>query len=201
MSHTPDKDVNIDSLRTLQILDEVANGKHITQRYLSNKLGIGLGMVNSYLKRLVQQGYIQIVQAERKRLHYFLTPTGITEKSVLTYRYIKKSYQTFADARGRIKDFFSNLEKKGVKSVVLYRATVIAEISLLALQDSSLDLVAIVDENEVGGRFLGYRIQPIEALRLLSFDKLLITTEEPVEKVIKHLAQYGIKEENICSLQ
>ena len=71
----------------------------------------------------------------------------------------------------------------------------------MALQDSPLDLVAIVDETGIGRRFLGYRIQPVEALILLSFDKLLITTEEPVKEVAEYLAQYGINEENICSLQ
>jgi len=199
--HQNNRDNLVNSIHALQILDEIAKGNSITQRALSKKLGIGLGMVNSYLRRLAQQGYIGIVQAERKRLHYFLTPTGIAEKSALTYRYIKRSYQTFTDARGRIEDFFRNLEKEGVKSVVLYKATVIAEISLLALQDSPLDLVAIVDETGIGRRFLGYRIQPVEALILLSFDKLLITTEEPVKEVAEYLAQYGINEGNICSLQ
>ena len=36
-----------DSFHTLQILDEVAKGKPLTQRDLSNKLGIALGMINS----------------------------------------------------------------------------------------------------------------------------------------------------------
>src|SRR3990172_744173 len=130
---------NTDSIRTLQILDEISKENSITQRGLSKRLGIGLGMINSYLKRLTQQGYIQVIKAERKRLHYLLTPMGIAEKSVLTYRYIKRSYQVFTDARVRIGSFFKDLEKVGVKSVVLYRATVIAEISLLALQDSPLD--------------------------------------------------------------
>ena len=190
-----------DSIRTLQILDEISRENSITQRGLSKKLGIGLGMVNSYLKRLAQQGYIQILQSERRGLHYLLTPMGIAEKSTLTYRYIKRSYQAYTDARGRIEGYYRNLENQGVKSVVLYKATVIAEISTLALQNSSLDLVAIVDENGIGKRFLGYRIQPVETLRLLSFDRLLITSEEPVEKVAEYLAQYGIKDENICLLQ
>src|SRR4030065_681195 len=125
-----------DPIRTLQIMDEIAKGKSVTQRSLSKKLGIGLGMVNSYLNRLAQQGYIHIVKAERKRLHYLITPTGIAEKSVLAYRYIERSYQSFAEARARIGVFLSNLEKDSVESVVLYRATVVAEIALMALQDS-----------------------------------------------------------------
>lgn len=189
-----------DSLHTLQILDEVAKGKPLTQRDLSNKLGIALGMINSYLKRLVQHGYLQVVQAERKRLHYLLTPMGIAEKSTLTYRYIKRSYQVYSEARGRMLHFFDDLEKDGVKSVVLYKATVVAEIAVMALQDSPLDLVAIVDETGAGRRFLGYTIKPPDDLRKLEFDRLLITTEGSVEKSAEYLGQHGVEKQKICSL-
>ena len=196
---SPMKDT--DSLRTLQIMDEIAKGKSVTQRSLSKKLGIGLGIVNSYLNRLAQQGYIHIIQAERKRLHYLLTPTGITEKSVLAYRYIERSYRTFAEARARIGDFLSNLEKDGVESVILYRATVVAEIALMAIQDSRLDLVAIVDDTGTRKRFMGYRVQPIDVLRQLEFDRLLITSEDSIDKVTEYLRQYGVEKEKICFMQ
>lgn len=190
-----------DSYRTLQILDEIARGRPVTQRSLSRKLGVGLGIVNSYINRLVQAGYIQISQAGGKRLHYFLTPTGIAERSLLAYRYIKRSYQVFTEARERIGSFLSNLENEGVKSVVLYKATVIAEIALMTLQDTSLDLVAIVDDTGVGRKFLGYRILPVALLRQIKFDRLLITAEDPVERMVEHLTQYGVKEDSICFLQ
>ncbi len=167
-----------DSFHTLQILDEVAKGKPLTQRDLSKKLGIALGMINSYLKRLARQGYIQIVQAEGKRLHYLLTPRGIAEKSALTYRYIKRSYQVFTEARNRMRHFFDEMAKEGVKSVVLYRASVVAEIAILVLQDTPVELSAIVDEAGVGRKFLGYKLLPLESLSELQFDRILITTEE-----------------------
>src|SRR3990172_11031907 len=192
------KEHRTDSGRTLQILDEIAKGKSITQRGLSKKLGIGLGMVNSYLNRLVQQGYIETVQAERKRLHYLLTPRGIAGKSILAYQYIKRSYHIFHEARTRIGSFLNTLEKEGVESIVLYKATVVAEIALMALQDTSLDLVAIVDDAGAGKRFLGYRVQPVDALRELEFHRILITTEEPVEQVVEHLRQYDVDEKSIC---
>jgi ribosomal protein S25 len=190
-----------DSLHTLQILDEVAKGKPVTQRDLSRKLGIAVGMINSYLKRLAQHGYIQVVQAERKRLHYLLTPMGIAEKSALTYRYIRRSYQVFSEARERMNRFFDELERDGVRTVGLYKSTVVAEIAVLALQDSKLDLIAIFDDNGAGGRFFGYRIKPFDELRRLDFDRLLITTEEPIQKVSEHLGQYGVEEGKICSLK
>lgn len=190
-----------ESLHTLQILDEVAKGKPLTQRDLSSKLGIALGMINSYLQRLARQGYIQIVQAEGKRLHYLLTPRGIAEKSALTYRYIKRSYQVFTEARDRMGSFFDNLAKEGVKSVVLYKASVVAEIAVLVLQDSPLELVAIVDEAGAGQKFLGFNIMPLEALKDFKFDRILITTEDTAEKVIKNLVNYGAGREEILFLR
>lgn len=193
--------LNRESLHTLQILDEVATGKPLTQRDLSNKLGIALGMTNNYLKRLAREGYIQIIQAERKRLHYLLTPKGLAEKSALTYRYIKRSYQFFNDARRKLEAFFLDLEKAGVKSIVLYKATVIAEIAVLVLQDSSIQLLAIVDDAAVGKKFLGSGIEPVKSLVDLKFDRVLVTTEEPAEKVFEHLGLPGIEKEKICFLQ
>ncbi|MBI3611423.1 MAG: winged helix-turn-helix transcriptional regulator [Nitrospirae bacterium] len=192
---------NRESMHTLRILDEVATGKPLTQRDLSQKLGIALGMTNNYLKRLARLGYIQIVQAERKRLHYLLTPKGIAEKSALTYRYIKRSYQFFMEIRQKMGRFFEALSKDGVRSVVFYRATVITEIAVLVLQDSPLRLLAIVDDELAGQKFLGYPVEPVKALREMKFDRVLITAEDSVEKVAEHLGRHDVTKERICSIQ
>ncbi|NTW60045.1 MAG: winged helix-turn-helix transcriptional regulator, partial [Nitrospirae bacterium] len=46
--------------RDLQILDELANNDALTQRDLSKRMGIALGLVNSYLKNLIAKGYITV---------------------------------------------------------------------------------------------------------------------------------------------
>jgi len=193
--------LNRKSLHTLQILDEVATGKSLTQRDLSNKLGIALGMTNNYLKRLAREGYIQIIQAERKRLHYLLTPKGLAEKSALTYRYIRRSYQFFTDARRKLEAYFLDLEKAGVRSIVLYKATVIAEIAVLVLQTGSIQLLAIIDDSVAGRTFLGYGIEPIQALTELKFDRVLVTTEYTPEEIFEILGRTGVPKEKICFLQ
>lgn len=190
-----------ESLHTLKILDEVASGRSLTQRDLSKKLGIALGMTNNYLKRLARHGYIQIQQTGRRRLHYLLTPKGIAEKSALTYRYIQRSYQFFTEARQKIGGFFEMLEKDGVRSIILYKVTVMTEIAVLVLQDTGMNLVAIVDDDRAGERFLGSIIEPVKALSDLRFDRILITTEEPVDQVELCLAPYGVGREKICALQ
>ncbi|MEE9519937.1 MAG: winged helix-turn-helix transcriptional regulator, partial [bacterium] len=42
-------------LRTLQLLTEIESEVKVTQRSLSKKLGIALGLTNAYLKRLINK--------------------------------------------------------------------------------------------------------------------------------------------------
>jgi len=86
-----------------------------------------------------------------------------------------------------------------VQTVVLYKATVIAEIAVMALQESSLDLIGIVDEKGVGSKFLHYRVLPMDVLRQIDYDRLIITSEDSFEKVAEHLRRYEVDEKKICS--
>jgi len=190
-----------DSLHTLHILDEISKGNPITQRELSSKLGITLGMINRYLKRLARKGYIDITKAGGKKLHYLLTPKGITEKSFLLYRHIKKSFQIYTRAQKRMLQFFEELQNEGVKTIVLYPPTPVAEIAILVLHDSPINLVCIVDKNKGKDSFLGYRIISLDDLQGVEFNKLLITSEDSVEKVVKELEPYGVERKKICSFQ
>jgi len=190
-----------ESLTTLKILDEVATGQSVTQRDLSKKLGIALGMTNNYIKRLAKAGYIQINPGRRKQLHYLLTPKGIAERTSLTYQYFKRSYQVFTDIRNRVGQSFHEMEKKGVQSVVLYKATVVCEIAVLALLDTRLQLVAIVDDDLEGQRFLGQKILPLKALQDLVYDRLVVTTGESPEKIGIKLEPYGVGKDRISHLE
>ena len=201
-SPEPDKEtLSPSSLYTLKILDEVASGRSLTQRDLSQKLGIALGMTNNYLKRLAKLGYIETNQVGRRRLQYLLTPKGIAEKSLLTYRYIKNSYNFFTDARAKMRRFFGQLETEGVRTIVFYKATVFAEVAILVIQDTSIILKGIVDDDKSGQKFLGYKIEPIKTLTHMEFDRILIMTEEPGDDIAPRLAEYGVKQGKICSLE
>ena len=74
-------------------------------------------------------------------------------------------------------------------------------IALMALQNSSLDLVAIVDDVGTGRKFLGYRVLPVDVLRQIAFDRLIITAEDSVVNAAEHLGQYGVEEDRICYLR
>src|SRR3970040_2878223 len=109
-----------ESLKTLEILEDLSSNGHVTQRELSRKVGIALGLANFYIKRLVQKGYVEVVYLERNRLGYLITPKGITEKSRLTYHYIQRSYQYVRKIRISIRERLLELSREGVGPVVIY---------------------------------------------------------------------------------
>ncbi len=81
--------MRVEDHRNLQALEAIAEDSRITQRTLSSRLGIALGLTNIYLRRLVRKGYIKCVNVQSNRLRYLLTPKGIAEKTRLTYEFMQ----------------------------------------------------------------------------------------------------------------
>ena len=187
-------------IRTLKILKEFDTGDSPSQRYLSRKLNISLGLVNSFLKRLAKKGYFKITTIPRNRVTYILTPKGALEKSRLTYEYIQYSFKYYRDARHKMKHQFEALENEGYKKVVFYGVGELAEIAYVSLLETSLNLMAVVDPQKVGQNFLGNKIQNIDALVSLSFDKIIITTINSPEEVAQLLSKRNVKRNKIITL-
>lgn len=189
------------SLKTLEILEELSSNGHVTQRELSHKVGIALGLANFYIKRLVQKGYVEMVYLERNRLGYLITPKGIAEKSRLTYNYIQRSYQYVRKVRIRMRDSLMQLSKEGVGSVVLYGGGDMGEVAYLALQEAGIKLTGVIDASRAGRPFLGYTILPVSSLPQLSFDRIIITEAVAVQDVGNLFQEYGIGEDKIVHME
>ena len=96
-------------IRTLKILEEIDNDHSTTQRDLSKKLNISLGLVNSFVKRLAHKGYFKITTIPKNRVKYILTPKGVAEKARLTYQYIQYSFEFYKEAREKLRKLFEDL--------------------------------------------------------------------------------------------
>src|SRR5258708_20062967 len=82
--------------RELEIRTAIGEDRPLTQRDLSQRLGVALGLTNLYLKRLARKGLIKITEFPRKpgtrqRLQYVLTGKGFAEKTRLSYAYLLHS--------------------------------------------------------------------------------------------------------------
>ncbi|POZ90601.1 winged helix-turn-helix transcriptional regulator [Petrotoga sp. SL27] len=75
------------------ILEELEKNSDITQRDLSEKTGLSLGMVNLLLKKFIKKGFVKLERLNSKSFRYILTPEGFKEKSKKTIEYMKIYYR------------------------------------------------------------------------------------------------------------
>jgi DNA-binding MarR family transcriptional regulator len=183
--------------RSLQILDELANNDSLTQRDLSSRLGIALGLVNSYVKNLIAKGYITVKSIPPKRYAYYLTPKGFTEKTRLTYDLLHDYTRVYREARKSLKTLFKEMQNDGVRKIVFAGADEIAEIAYITLQETQLELMAIVDGDRSGEIFFNKTIKPVEAIRDINYDSIVVTSYVQRERYYHELIDSGIPENKI----
>jgi DNA-binding MarR family transcriptional regulator len=72
-----------ENLHILRLMGEIDRNGNYTQRELSSRLNLSLGLVNTFLKRLVNKGYFKVKTMPANRVKYFLTPKGVARKEFL----------------------------------------------------------------------------------------------------------------------
>ena len=82
------RDIRLDLLRRLE------SNPEYTQRELSQEMGVSLGKVNYCIKKLTEKGLIKLTNfthnPNKMGYMYLLTPSGIEEKSRLTFSFLKR---------------------------------------------------------------------------------------------------------------
>ncbi len=145
----------LDSSRSLQLLSEISGEEPLSQRELSRRLGIAVGLVNSYLKNLVSKGFVRVKNFPSNRYAYLLTPQGLAEKSRLAYQHLSYFTSLYTVARQDYRDLFRQLEEFGVHEVVFCGVDEVAEVAYLSLRETGLELVAVMDDGHQGSHFFG----------------------------------------------
>ncbi len=193
--------MDIHELRTLRLLEAIDRQRSPSQRDLARVLGVSLGLVNSFVRRLAKKGYFKITHLPRNRIRYILTPKGAAEKSRLTYAYIQLSYQFYRDARRKIKTLFKQLHEQNTRSVAFFGTGDLAEIAYLCLQETGLRFVGICDtviRNKAV--FFGHPVMEIDALIGSNCDLVIITSDHTDEEGLKKLVSAGIPLHKIKTL-
>jgi predicted transcriptional regulator len=173
--------------RNLQILDELSNNELLTQRDISSRLGIALGLTNSYIKNLMTKGFITVKSIHPKRYAYFLTPKGFAEKTRLTYDLLHDYTRIYREARSGFKGLFSGLRAEGVRSVAFAGADEVAEIAYITLQEMEMGLSGVVDNELEGKKFFGMDIRPVCDIRGMEYDCVVVTSYLKRKKIYDEL--------------
>jgi DNA-binding MarR family transcriptional regulator len=187
-------------IRTLKILEKVDKDIVPSQRDLARELNISLGLVNSFIKRLLKKGYFKARQIPKNRIRYYLTPNGASEKTRLTYLYIQHSYNFYKDARQKLRDLYTELESQNVSRIVFYGASDLAEIAYLSMQETNIELVAVFDDDKEGKRFMRYTVAHPDRMGSFSFDRILITSINSTEIILQRIAALGLSIEDVIPI-
>lgn len=185
------------NLKTLQLLEAIAADKPTSQRELSDVLQISLGLVNSFIKRLVKKGYCKVTTVPKNRVKYMLTPAGAMEKTRLTYEYISSSYHYFKAAKNRVEDLYSDLHSEGATRVIFYGAGELADIAFLSMAGTGVWLIDVVDPKKEGEMFSDFIVKAISRLRRVDYDAILVTRVDNHETVLNDIEGVGVPSDKI----
>ena len=191
-------------MREQSFLQELERNPTVSQRELSRKFGIALGVTNACLKGMERKGWIQRRSLDHNRNGYFLTPKGVAEKIRLTSDLVAWRIQHYATLKEMLGKLFLELEHRGIKRVVFYGVSAEMEVAYLTLQGGKLNLAGIVEDDEkVGSQIiLGYELEPVSRVKELKPDCILITSlaesDSRKERLRKLLDVEGICIEDIC---
>ena len=190
-----------EELRTLKLLEAVDSSHPPTQRELASDLNISLGLVNAFMKRLAKKGYFKITTMPKNRAKYLLTPKGALEKSRLTYVYIRYSVGFYREIREMLVTLFGRLEQEGVETITLYGCGEVAELAHLFLQNTSIKLGGVFDQEPGRRVFFGHMVESYEQLAQDGYEYVLLTQTDDIQSYFDRLVSIGVAPERILHLR
>lgn len=178
--------------KEFMILDLIEKNQDITQRDISNQVGVAVSMVNNYIDDYEKNGYIKRNYLSSKTLEYVITKKGLERRKLLNIWYLKSSHSVYASAKDNIIMFLKQIIEKGFKRILLYGAGEVAEIMLQVMNDDNmipLEVVAVVDDDssKTDHVIVNLPIITLEQIVNYSHDGILISSYKHHESIFKNL--------------
>ena len=189
-------DANTD--RELNLLAEIQLRPEATQRQLSVKLGIALGMTNLLLHNLAEKGYVRITNAGWRRFIYNLTPEGISRKIHLTLDYVHRFLEHYSRVRQTLREELAQESLNAESRIAIYGKGEFAELVYLGLKELGIEEMEVfVSGAEQDEKFLGIRVKDASTLEPDHFDRVVIATPGRAETQYQTLIDQGVGREKL----
>lgn len=161
----------------LRLMDALEESQWTSQRQLSRRAGISLGLTNLLLERMANKAWVKLTGISGSRMIYALTPTGLSEKTRKARDWVRQTYRYIAETRQFL---IEELHRRGVPRprVACYGAPEWVELVRDAVREFGGRLVVVVDETAVGER-AGLRIWKPERLSRLKVDHVVLLKRPP----------------------
>lgn len=199
MTHIPESsDV---ALRDLRVLDAIEHDAHLSQRDLSGRIGIALGQTNQVLRRLIRKGLVKTKRINARRVAYYLTPQGFSEKLNLVMRYTEITIGFFAAVREVVNNSLSQLKlEHGVETVAIVGTGELAEAVYLSVQEQGLALLAVYAHSPQAKTWFGVDLLGIDSDVRKVADVVIHTSMRVAEVHALSDERYGVHPMHIHDL-
>lgn len=184
------------------ILDLIEKEKRITQRMMSDQLGVSVSMVNTYIGVFENKNYIKRIYINTKNVLYIITKKGIERKKVLNIRYLEASHYIYQGAKKNIDNFIKQIIDRGYKKIMLYGGGEVAEILLQTIdtyKESPLEVVAVIDddENKQNTELSHVKVISNSEIKNYEHDGILISSYIHREAIYKNLVNLNYDKNRI----
>ncbi|MBA7497342.1 hypothetical protein ES704_00070 [subsurface metagenome] len=188
----------------LDTLLELKDDPSLSQRSLSRKLNISLGLTNAIIKNLIHRGLIKAKKDTGRKLLYIITPEGMVNVSRLMYNRFQETLHYYHYTRDLLTAYLMKLYQQGEKTINIYGTGQLAEITYYAGIGTPIKLNAIISDDPSKEKFLGQQTISIENFLSqysnhtnLSSKKIIILSTNNPEKLTKEINKYKNIQKNL----
>lgn len=167
-------------LRSLSVLLTIHHCPDIRQQQIAEKVGMSGAMVNSYIKHLKADGYLDVKKKNGRDLDYRLTDSGRMQVMIALMSFSAEIVQLHSKAKdeliSRLQKVFHNGD---LTKVVLYGGSETARLVVGALEEfPTVNIAAVLDTDarKWGDMIAGYVIQSPQILNQINPDKIIIAS-------------------------
>lgn len=185
-------------LKELRLLEHIEKKPKTSQHAIAKEIDAAASMVNVYMNKLEEEGYLIRDYQSLKVVHYNITPEGIKRKNFLSITYFHELLELYPLAEQNIESFLAKLEAKGYRNILFYGAGEVAETILSIINervDKPLKVLALIDDSK-DRNLLGYKIISREEIDKYDHDGIVITSytfEDDIRKKLEEINYPGEK--------
>ena len=181
----------------LNTLLEIKQNPSLSQRSLSHKLNISLGLTNAIIKNLIHRGWLKVKKDTGRKLLYIITPEGMANVSRLMYNRFQETLHYYHYTKDLLTAYLMKLYQQGEKTINIYGTGQLAEITYYAGISTPLKLNAIICDDPSKEKFLGQQTVSIQNIlsqysnyNNLSSKKIIILSTNNPERLTKEINKY-----------
>lgn len=182
--------------KELLLLEHIEKNPNTSQHEIARKIGSAASMVNVYINKLEENGYLIRDYQSLKIVYYNITPEGIKRKNFLSITYFHELLKLYRLAEENMESFLLRLENKGYRNILVYGAGEVAETILGIIKgrkSKPLRVLALVDDDKErqGKKLLGYEIISREEINQYDHDGIVITSYTFEDDITNRLTEIG----------